>query len=79
MKKASKIFLKQNNTANENEKLYDFMDANLIFSRNDKNRNIIPKILKWTKESEIYKQRYDKETILKINNYYFKSPKSKKQ
>ena len=80
-KKSSKYFInsKYIKSVSENEKLYDFMDANLIFSRNDKNRNIIPKILKCTKESEIYKQRYDKETILKINNYYFKSPKSKKQ
>ena len=80
-KKSSKYFInsKYIKSVSENEKLYDFMDANLIFSRNDKNRNIIPKILKCTKESEIYKQRYDKETILKINNYYFKSPKAKKQ
>ena len=79
-KKSSKYFInsKYIKSVSENEKLYDFMDANLIFSRNDKNRNIIPKILKCTKESEIYKQRYDKETILKINNYYYKSPKSKK-
>ena len=80
-KKSSKYFInsKYIKSVSENEKLYDFMDANLIFSRNDKNRNIIPKILKCTKESEIYKQRYDKETILKINNYYYKSPKAKKQ
>ena len=76
-KKSSKIFLKYNNT--ENEKLYDFMDAKLIFSRVDKNKNIIPQILKSTKESKIYKQRYNKDIIGKINNYYFdKSPKSKK-
>ena len=76
-KKSSKIFLKYNNT--ENEKLYDFMDAKLIFSRVDKNKNIIPKILKSTKESKIYKQRYNKDIIGKINNYYYgKSPKSKK-
>jgi len=79
MKKASKIFLKQNNTANENEKLYDFMDANLILSNNDKNKTkIIPKILKSTKECKIYEQRYSKEIISKINDYYFKPSKIKK-
>lgn len=75
-KNTSKIFLKQNNTAHENEKLYDFMDANLIFSNNDKSKKkIIPKILKSTKESKIYEQRYSKEIISKINDYYFKPSK----
>ena len=77
-KNTSKIFLKQNNTAHENEKLYDFMDANLIFSNNDKSKKkIIPKILKSTKESKIYEQRYSKEIISKINDYYFKPSKKK--
>ena len=75
--KNSKIFLNKNNTTeNENEKLYDFMDANVLFSRNEKNKNIIPKILKSTKESKIYKERYNKDLIQKINDYYYKSPKA---
>ena len=60
----------------DNEKLYDIMDVNLIFSKNDKINNI-PKILKTTKESEMYKQFYEKERIKKINTYYYQSPKKK--
>ena len=74
-KKSTKIFVKYNNkTQNDNEKLFDVMDPNLIFSQTDKNKNII-QILKSTKESKIYSQRYDKDKIRKINNYYYKSPK----
>lgn len=54
------------------------MDAKLIFSRDDKNKNTISKILKSTKESKIYQQRYNREIIEKINDYYYNSPKSKK-
>ena len=60
----------------DNEKLYDIMDVNLIFSKNDKINNI-PKILKTTKESEMYKQFYEKGRIKKINTYYYQSPKKK--
>jgi len=60
----------------DNEKLYDIMDVNLIFSKNDKINNI-PKILKTTKESDMYKQFYEKERIKKINTYYYQSPKKK--
>ena len=60
----------------DNEKLYDIMDVNLIFSKNDKINNI-PKILKTPKESEMYKQFYEKERIKKINTYYYQSPKKK--
>ena len=52
------------------------MDVNLIFSKNDKINNI-PKILKTTKESDMYKQFYEKERIKKINTYYYQSPKKK--
>ena len=75
-KKSPRIFVKYNHT--ENEKLYDFMDAKLIFSRDDKNKNTISKILKSTKESKIYQQRYNREIIEKINDYYYNSPKTKK-
>ena len=60
----------------DNEKLYDIMDVNLIFSKNDKINNI-PKILKTTKESDMYKQFYEKGRIKKINTYYYQSPKKK--
>ena len=60
----------------DNEKLYDIMDVNLIFSKNDKINNI-PKILKTTKESDMYKQFYEKERIKKKNTYYYQSPKKK--
>ena len=60
----------------DNEKLYDIMDVNLIFSKNDKINNI-PKILKTTKESDMYKQFYEKERIKKINTCYYQSPKKK--
>ena len=63
-------------TKSDNEKLYDIMDVNLIFSKNDKINNI-PKILKTTKESDMYKQFYEKERIKKINTYYYQSPKKK--
>ena len=60
----------------DNEKLYDIMDVNLIFSKNDKINNI-PKILKTMKESDMYKQFYEKGRIKKINTYYYQSPKKK--
>ena len=63
-------------TKSDNEKLYDIMDVNLIFSKNDKINNI-PKILKTTKESDMYKQFYEKGRIKKINTYYYQSPKKK--
>ena len=52
------------------------MDINLIISRNDINQNI-PKIIKTTKETNIFKQRYNKARINKLNTYYYKSPKKK--
>ena len=80
-KKNSKLLINSEYTNienNENEKLYDFMDVNLIFSRNDKNKNQnIPIIVKTTKETDIFKQRYNKEKIKKINSYYYKPPKDK--
>ena len=69
---------KYTTTEKENEKLYDFMDVNLIFSRNDKNKKQnIPIIIKTTKETDIFKQRYNKDKIKKINSYFYKPPKDK--
>jgi len=75
-KKIPKILFSFNKTERENEKLYNFMDINLIISRNDINQNI-PKIIKTTKETNIFKQRYNKARINKLNTYYYKSPKKK--
>ena len=52
------------------------MDADLIFSKSNINQNI-PKIIKTTKETNIFKQRYNKVRNNKLNKYYFKSPKEK--
>ena len=75
-KKIPKILFSFNKTERENEKLYNFMDINLIISRNDINQNI-PKIIKTTKETNIFKQRNKKTRINKLNTYYYKSPKKK--
>ena len=81
-RKKSKLLLnsKYNTTERENEKLYDFMDINLIISRNNKQNNKnknIPIIMKTTKETNIFKERYNKDKIKKINSYYYISPKNK--
>ena len=75
-KKIPKMLFNCNKTERESEKLYDFMDADLIFSKSNINQNI-PKIMKSTKETNIFKQRYNKVRNNKLNKYYFKSPKEK--
>ena len=75
-KKIPKIVFNINKTERESEKLYNFMDADLIFSKSNINQNI-PKIIKTTKETNIFKQRYNKVRNNKLNKYYFKSPKEK--
>ena len=75
-KQIPKMNLKFNKTERENEKLYNFMNSDLIFSRRNINQNI-PIIIKATKETNIFKQRYNKADYNKLNKYYFKSPKEK--
>jgi CRP-like cAMP-binding protein len=75
-KKIPKMIFNFNKTERESEKLYDFMDADLIFSKSNINQNI-PKIMKSTKETNIFKQRYNKVRNSKLIKYYFKSPKEK--
>ena len=75
-KKIPKMIFNFNKTERESEKLYNFMDADLIFSNSNINQNI-PKIIKTTKETNIFKQRYNKVRNNKFNRYYFKSPKDK--
>ena len=59
----------------DTEKSFDFLDPNLDFTRNERNKNI-PIIIKETKKSKRYKKMYDKEMIKKINSFYFNSPKN---
>ena len=75
-KKIPKMIFNFNKTERESEKLYNFMDADLIFSNSNINQNI-SKIIKTTKETNIFKQRYNKVRNNKFNRYYFKSPKDK--
>ena len=66
------------NTEHENEKLYNVVDLNLILSRNDKKINI-PKILKTTKESDIFKYVYNKDHIKQINSYFYETRNENKK
>ena len=89
--KKSKLFINQeNDTSNKKDKLFkdnfnlntdksfDFMEPNLVFSGNEKNKNI-PFILKETKKLKKYKEVYDKKNIQKLKLFYFSSPKNKNE
>ena len=90
IKKSALFNNKKNDTSEKKDNLYkdknnlnidksfDFMDQNLVFSGNEKNKNI-PIILKETKKLENYKEVYDKKKIKKFKLFYFNSPNIKRK